>query len=108
MPSAAGSFSNSPRRNESHGREVPGVVSLLGYASFLAAALLAVCAVLLMRRRVAWPRYTVIVVEWLLVTSWVMALLAAEGGGGAGIPPVIPVIVAIQLSKRELAAWYEG
>lgn len=94
------------KEDEDHGREVSDLVYVLGYASFLAAALLAVCAVLLTGRRLAWPRYTVIVVEWLLITAWFMTLLSAEGSG-AGIPPVIPAIVAIQLCKRDLASWYD-
>ncbi|MEO3750099.1 hypothetical protein [Streptomyces sp. B6B3] len=95
------------QEDESHGRDVPGLVYFIGYVSFLAAALLAVCAVLLVGRRLGWPRYTVITIEWLLVASWFVMLFAAGTGGGAGIPPIIPMVVALQLARKEMTDWYD-
>jgi hypothetical protein len=74
------------QEDKEHGREVPGVIYVIAYASLLAAVLLAVCAVVLIRSRLGWPRYTVILIEWLLIASWFVALFTAEGGRRGGHP----------------------
>ncbi|WP_181787528.1 hypothetical protein [Streptomyces phytophilus] len=92
----------------SRGREFGDWVFLLTYAHMLAAALFAVCAVLLIGRRLAWPRYTVIVLNLLMLASWGAVLFDGEAGGGATMPPLISLIVLFLLSRREMACWYDN
>lgn len=83
-------------------------VFLLTYAHFLVAALFAVCAVLLTGRRRAWPRYTVIVLELLMLASWGALLVGGEAGGRTTMPPLVALIVLFLLSRNQLASWYDN
>ncbi|HEY0452246.1 hypothetical protein [Actinophytocola sp.] len=85
-----------------HGREVPGIVYLLGYLSFLITVVLVVSGVLLLRR-VAWARVPVAVIEVIGIISGLVTLAQGAPAGVANL--ALGVLVLVSLFRAETTAW---
>jgi hypothetical protein len=92
--------------DESHGIETEnaGLLEFIGYASFMVAAVLLLCVVMLLASRYAWPRYTAIALEVLAAASTLIPLFAGAGPGSL-LGAIIPLLLVRELSHEDVAAW---
>lgn len=88
-----------------HGRDVPALQHVLAYGSIVAAVVLLVCGVLLMRA-VAAARPVVVAVEALGMLSGLLALVQGAPQGTVGL--VLSVLVLVHLYRADLTTWLEA
>ena len=70
----------------------------------IAAICIAICVVMLLASRYAWPRYTAIALEALAAASTLIPLFAGAGPGSL-LGAIIPLLLVRELSHEDVAAW---